>query len=367
MPRQSSDPLFAHFNTERHRLWKQDRLLRQRVPVQHAWRGCLGLAMLLSNVEQTEYPTDQNALIPNENVTWLCLRDIPRNHFPSVLAMNRREVHYVNTARAVLHHGMPVIDFAQNLRDAWDLRFMPFGSYQRPSDRAGSALLHGCGDVLNCDQRPLEFAVLNRLTAAMTRFAFCAIDDRGQGLRQHWAAAKPDQWAKFSPSLPAQWLPRPYLAFRQRHRTHVQDHCHIKGLRVDADFRIALFPAERVGRLVRDLRPVGLWWDLQPCSRYLDGQLEAAVFPPIPLKQWDQLRFSLPGEALLDARIADPRFSPIARRSTQSVPTYSPERELFNSHQLPKLPDPTRQAVIVMVRVLLNCRRTRLRPSPFSV
>jgi hypothetical protein len=329
MSRSSSDPLFDHFDSEQHRLWKQDRLLRQRVPIQHAWRGCLGIAALLTHVEQTEYPTDRHALIPNANVTWLAMRDVPRNHFPSVPAMNRREVQYVNAASAELRYGMPVLDFTQHVREACDFRFMPFGSYHRGADPFDRWTIHGCGDVLNSDELPVEFAILNRVSAAMTRFAFCAIDSRGHALRRHWASAQPKGWAKYAPALPGQWMPRAYLAFNQKHAVHVQGHAHVSGLRVEADRGISLFPAERVGRLVRDLRPVGLWWDLQPCCGYVDGQLEAAVFPPIPLADWDRLQLTLPGDVVLDARIADPRLSHVPMRCTREVPDPSMPTESF--------------------------------------
>lgn len=193
MPRESNDPLFAHFDSEQHRLWKQDRLLRQAVPIAHAWRGCLGLAMLLSDVERTEYPTDRQAVIPNDCVTWLALRDVPRNHFPACPAMNRREVHYANAARAELRHGMPVIDLTRDVRDAWDLRFMPIGRYQRDASPSADRVVRGRGDVLNSDERPVEFAVLNRLSAAMTRFAFCAVDARGCPLRRPAVGRRPAQ------------------------------------------------------------------------------------------------------------------------------------------------------------------------------
>jgi hypothetical protein len=114
-------------------------------------------------------------------------------------------------------------------------------------------------------------------------------------------------------------MPRAYLAFRRQHATALQAHARTSGLTVEADAGIALFPAERVGPVVRELRPVGLWWDLQPGCKHVDGQLEAAAFPPIPLAAWDRLRFALPGDVLLDARIADPRLSMAPMRCTRAA------------------------------------------------
>jgi hypothetical protein len=320
MSLQSGDPLFDHFDSDQHRLWKQDRLLRQRVPLRQTWRGCLGLAALFHAVEHTEYPTDAHALVPNRTITWLALRDIPPGHFPSVRAMNRRDVQYVNTATATLRHGMPVIDFTQNVREAWDLRFMPFGTYERSVDGYGSETFCGRGDVLNCDERPREFAVLNRLSAAMTRFAICAADSHGRPLRRPWSALRHQDQTALLPSLPAQWMPRPYLSFPARYAPYLRQHAGVKELRVEGEQGSVLFPAGRVFRLISEVRPLALWWDFQACSRFVDGQLEAAVFPPLHLRWWDRLRFGLPGDVLLDASVADPRFRARARRAQIELP-----------------------------------------------
>ena len=310
-----TDPLFEHFDSEEHRLWKRDRVLRQKIPMRHVWRGCLGLAILLHDVERTEYPTDHHALVPNETMTWLALRDIPRNHFPAVPAMNRREVQYVNTAQATLRYGMPVLDFTEQVRDAWDLRFMPFGRYQRTSNASVADTLFGCGDVLNSDDRPLEFAVLNRLNSSMTRYAFAALDARGRAMHQAWAKLRPNGLATFTPQPVSQWMPRPYLAFDARHEKALTPYAETAALRLDSQPNRILFAAQRVDQIAHIFRPLSLWWDLQPSIRYIDGDLAAAILPPIPLAKWNGLRFRLPGEVLLNACIADPRFSATPIRS----------------------------------------------------
>jgi hypothetical protein len=54
---------------------------------------------------------------------------------------------------------------------------------------------------------------------------------------------------------------------------------------------------------------VGLWFDTMPCNAHMDSDLEAIVLPPIRLRHWNRLTVPLPFEAVLDARIVDPRFS----------------------------------------------------------
>jgi hypothetical protein len=80
---------------------------------------------------------------------------------------------------------------------------------------------------------------------------------------------------------------------------------------------LVLFPAEILAYAAREVRPQGLWWDLSPCEGHVDSFLEAFVLPPLRVHEWDRLRFVLPGDALLDASIADPRLS--STGSTESL------------------------------------------------
>jgi len=69
---------------------------------------CFGLAALLQNVEQTYYH-GQHGLMDNANITWLLLRDMPG---ASRMQRQRHRMERVRTTRAILRHGMPIIDFA---------------------------------------------------------------------------------------------------------------------------------------------------------------------------------------------------------------------------------------------------------------
>ena len=76
----SDHPWFDQFTSELHQQWRQDRALRQRIPLNESWRGCLGIAAMLQNVRDTLSYGDRS-LIENDNVRWLCLRDIPLGHW----------------------------------------------------------------------------------------------------------------------------------------------------------------------------------------------------------------------------------------------------------------------------------------------
>src|SRR3954454_8939333 len=89
-----------------HRAWRQDRALRLRVPPHEAWRGCLGLALLLERPDDTE-AYGGRALLRNEQVSWLALRDRPARHHNG--HGGRAYVNSANSAVAELRHGMPVL------------------------------------------------------------------------------------------------------------------------------------------------------------------------------------------------------------------------------------------------------------------
>jgi hypothetical protein len=202
------------FDTDLHREWTADRALRRRVPLHETWRGCLGLAMLLDRPDDTEAHGDL-ALVVNDRVTWLALRDVPVGRCPGSAVQNRREVNYANTARAQLKYGMPVIDFTRDARDAVDFRFMPIAAHAR---RRGPhpwdvERVVPQPDTLDCDGRAREFAVLNNVSAAMTAFAFGGVAADGRTVRPAWAARRPDGTQSRRPTPPARWMPRPYLSF----------------------------------------------------------------------------------------------------------------------------------------------------------
>lgn len=206
--------LYERLDTPEHQTWKSDRDTRQRMPPSEAWRGCVGLAALLGDPDlYVECGTHR--LVPNFNISWLALRDVPIGHFLGSAVMNRRDVSLATMATAARRYGMPCIDFTASSRDTWDLRFIPFGRYRR---KIGPALwddveVEAAGDTLHSADRPREFAVLNRLSAAMTRFAYCGVDHRGYDVRPAWAARRPAGMVPEPVARPPEWFPRAYLGF----------------------------------------------------------------------------------------------------------------------------------------------------------
>jgi hypothetical protein len=205
--------LFELFDTPEHRDWKADRILRRRVPLSEAWRGCVGLAVLLDRPDDTEAHGDL-ALVRNEQLTWLAMRDVPVGHYPRGSAMGRRDVRYVNAAVSELRYGMPVIDFHSDARDAVDFRFMPFAAHRRRFGpcRSDVRVVRPAGDTLDSERQQREFTVLNRVSAAMTALAFFGTDQRGRAVRRAWAAHRPQEGRMFTAETSFGWMPRPYLA-----------------------------------------------------------------------------------------------------------------------------------------------------------
>lgn len=200
--------VYARFDSPLYRRWKKDRALRQRVPLWDAWRGCLGLAALIDDLDDVRWH-GEHALYANDQVKWLCLRDVPPGHFPGTPSMERREVNYANATQAVLRHGMPVLDFSAPDRDAVDFRFFP-----RPLASADGV---PSADVLDAAARPREAAVLMALSEAMTNCAFFGLDRDGSLIRRNWARHRPRngmaEGKPFRLADPRRWMPRPYLAY----------------------------------------------------------------------------------------------------------------------------------------------------------
>jgi hypothetical protein len=206
---------FEAFCGELYDQWRRDRALRQRIPLDESWHGCIGLAALFDDPDDCECCADK-VLYPNDRVSWLCLRDLPGGHFPGSASMNRREVNYVTRTRAKVRHGMPVLDFAdpEAARGAWDFRFDPFPEHRRRVSPHREVLVRPVGDILDPVAHRREFRVLNHLSEAMTRFAFLATDPSGRPFRASWARRRPGRLGDpFRPRPAGHAMPRPYLSF----------------------------------------------------------------------------------------------------------------------------------------------------------
>lgn len=203
--------------------WDRDRQLQRRVPPGEAYRGCMGLAMLYRNAEHAINHGDA-CLLPNDHIRWLALRDVPPGHFPTSPPMNRRGVHLATATVARLRYGMPVIDFTDRPRDTWDFGFRPFATARRQYGPARWQYhdVQAGGDTLHAGKDAREFAILNRLSAAMTRFAFYAREREGSAVRPAWRAVRPRDGARAESVVrPLDWCPRAHLAFRESDVHHL--------------------------------------------------------------------------------------------------------------------------------------------------
>lgn len=190
--------------------WHKDRSLRRRVPASQQWRGCLGLALFLENPDATESHGDL-ALVRNEQLTWLALRDVTAGDDVVGQHCHPQTASIASSAIAQLRYGMPRLNFTEVCRDSVNMNFMP----RRVT---GSRLLgqrhyrKSVGDILDAENIRW-FATLNRLSAAMTRFAFCATDAADKPWRPAWAQHRPRRESCFVSLASAKWMPRPYLGF----------------------------------------------------------------------------------------------------------------------------------------------------------
>jgi hypothetical protein len=55
---------------------------------------------------------------------------------------------------------------------------------------------------------------------------------------------------------------------------------------------VVLFPAALVTMAVQMIPTLSLWWDFGAADRYITNEcnLDAAIFPPVPLERWSSLR-----------------------------------------------------------------------------
>jgi len=299
---------FHHFDSPLHREWKHDRAIRQRAPRNNTGRGCVGLALMWRNVDADFECQGDRIYYANDNLAWLCLRDIPAGHFPGYPARNRREVSLAGTAVASLHHGMPKLEFATPAGEIWDFAKMPYATAEVRRSTHLVKRWKACGDTLNSDEYPREFAVLNRLSAAMTRQAYYGdnVPRRGRTGRAILRRAKFP--ALFVP--PRQWFPTPLLAFREAEVRAVL----AKGgyaTRISLKMRPGLIfvPVYTAATALAGLAALDLIWDVSAVEPFVQPDVEAAVFPPLACRRWDELRFNV-RDVDVDAGVHDVRFEP---------------------------------------------------------
>lgn len=273
--------------------WRADQALQARVPPYQGCRGCLGLAALVDRFDHHAVASNDHVLLPNHAITWLALYDLP-SRYPF-----GRPFHPKHTlacrAKATLAYGMPHLDFRRHARDSWDFSYMP---------RHARLQRHSLGPyVLDACSFGREWAVLNRLSHAMTSLAFFGQWRNGTPFRRAWTYHRPQPPQanyKLPVTSPEGFMPRPFVALGPRDVSKLQFASAKASSQAScAIYRIgrrkSLYPAARLSHLGQRPSSEELWWDFTPAASLLDCGLEAFLFPPDPITTVDSLRFQVSG------------------------------------------------------------------------
>jgi hypothetical protein len=212
-------------------VWRKHKLLFDRIPRSKRWRGCIGLGMFLTNAVSGIPTKSGRFLVPDRDVRWVSLVDVPGNSFR---ISRPPEVHWAAVHRTAIRFGIPTITGKTEM--ALNLRVAPGDLIQ------GKGLPLGCnpGQSENTGQPDL-LQVLNTVNWSMTSTAF-ACRPGWQVQRHHFHAA----FGKNTPEItavsawgespdgtvaaPATWMPRAYVAFSNRHCDRVFDRATKSGL-----------------------------------------------------------------------------------------------------------------------------------------
>jgi hypothetical protein len=309
--------------------WERNRQLRYRVPRCHAWRGCLGLGLLMEKPDDTIVYRNLG-LVRNDQLKWVAMRDVPPGCCPSSPALNCRGMIYVTTTTAELRYGMPYVDFTCNAREAVDFARRPIVEGLQQNRKGIPYWAKPAGDTLDASELRM-LTVLNRISAAMTDYAFFATDRDQRPFRPHWFNRRPPTRGTFLQSRPSNWMPKPYLAFHQRDVAAIRQCVQAltsnkslpkqlceraleaagKGIRLTAtniQSTIVLFPAQEIAIVTQAIRPLDIWWDTVPALPYYDWETQSAAFPPVRIAGWEQPCLGAPYELYTNATIVDPRL-----------------------------------------------------------
>jgi hypothetical protein len=193
------------------------------------------------------------------------------------------------------------------------------------------------GDTLDASELRM-FTLLNRISAAMTEFAFFATDRHHRPFRPHWFNRRPPTRSTFLQPRLSSWMPKPYLAFHQQDVAAIRRCVQAltsqlceraleavgNGIQLTAmnnQSPIVLFPAPEIAIVTQVVRPLEIWWDTVPALPYYDWETQSAAFPPVRIAEWEQLRLSAPYEVCMNATMQHLNSNCFAANWRSSVPS----------------------------------------------
>jgi hypothetical protein len=234
------------------------------------------LAAMIDRFDHHAIAIEDRTFLPNEAIHWLALHMLPPRggHFK-----RQGENLAVSCAKATLAYGIPQLQFP------WDI-----GSTLLPSQLRSLAFSRCQGHKLGLDpDQEREWRVISVMRAQWRHASY----SHATGSLNIWHDSTHHQFPPVKQmldlTLPHPCLPRPYLGYAWRD-IPVLERLALTSRRwmpVDTLGRlptcalveaapVALLPASRPS-------PRSLWWDITHCEAFLHCQLEAMVFPGLPI------------------------------------------------------------------------------------
>lgn len=198
---------YADCDTADHAAWvKNDRALRRLPKPFSAYRGCVGVALVLTDVSDTAWAKVGDRLfVPNASVGWATLIDAAK--------ADGTIARWAAFRPATLRFGVPVFGPGE-VGSGWDFGLPPFDAAVLRMPK-GQKDVWPTVDTLSPRRSPHLFRVFNQVTAAMNSFAAVKAG-------RARAVAYGDH-ASRTPPPSGEWMPTPYLAFRAEHRETLFD------------------------------------------------------------------------------------------------------------------------------------------------
>jgi hypothetical protein len=210
--------------SEPHREWCDHRdLLRHISANDVGFRGCLGLGLLADNGHSAEWPArGSRVFIPDRDVTWLTMQDIPRGRWRSA---SDRNVQLACVRKTKMRFGLPTLGEPEH---SFDFRRMPFSRFTR----RGEVVQPG-PDTLDSENHPQWFTVFNKINRTMSSTAFAyrlhwkrhrkLLDGTSAVLGRKTGVENGMFFDFITP--PAAWMPKAFIGFHMAAKSKLFDQC----------------------------------------------------------------------------------------------------------------------------------------------